>query len=102
MRLTCRTHLAGINAMIGSLALAALVVSQANGQFPSENVTLLSHILPGEFPGAPTRGNDCWGYLSESGREYALMGMRNGMAVVEVTDPSFPVILGSVAHVESN
>lgn len=102
MRRTRKTHSAVINATVGSLAMTAVVVTQANGQYPSENVTQLSHILPGDFPGAPQRGNDCWGYVSESGREYALMGMRNSMAVVEVTDPSFPVIIESIPHVESN
>ena len=70
--------------------------------FPSNNVTFLSNIPAESFPGSPSRGNDCWGYVSPSGREYALMGMRNGLAVVEITDPSFPAIIASVPHSESN
>ena len=36
-------------------------------------------------------GNDCWGYTSPSGREYALMGLNNQVAFVEITNPSNPV-----------
>ncbi|MEE8154999.1 MAG: hypothetical protein V3T53_08630 [Phycisphaerales bacterium] len=97
MKLTSTNHIT-IDAMVGSPALTALVVMQANGQFLSENVTQLSHILPGEFPGSPTRGNACWGSLSPSGREYALMGMGNGMAVVEVTDGGVPVVVDMGAY----
>lgn len=34
-----------------------------------------------------TSGNDCWGYVSPSGREYAIIGLSNGTGFVEVTDP---------------
>jgi len=46
-------------------------------------------------------GNDCWGYTSPSGREYALMGLDSAMAVVDLTDPTSPVILGGVPHPSS-
>ena len=42
-----------------------------------------------------TIGNDLWGWTdSETGREYALMGMSNGTAFVEVSDPQLPRFLG--------
>jgi choice-of-anchor B domain-containing protein len=34
-----------------------------------------------------TSGNDCWGYVSPSGREYAIIGLNTGTAFVEVTSP---------------
>ena len=37
--------------------------------------------------GNPNNGNDCWGFVSPSGREYALMGTSSGTAVVEITNP---------------
>jgi choice-of-anchor B domain-containing protein len=90
----------------GGIAIALLIgiaaTAPVRADFPSDNVTLLSHMPPESFPGAPERGNDCWGYVSPSGREYALMGMRNGIAVVEITAPSEPVIVASVGHSESN
>jgi choice-of-anchor B domain-containing protein len=84
------------------LAAGMTHVAPVHADFPSDNVTLLSHMPASSFPGAPARGNDCWGYVSPSGREYALMGMRNALAVVDVTNPSFPTIVASVNHSESN
>jgi choice-of-anchor B domain-containing protein len=40
-------------------------------------------------------GNDLWGWLdAETGKEYALMGLSNGTAFVDVTHPEDPVFLG--------
>ncbi|NRA58147.1 MAG: choice-of-anchor B family protein, partial [Phycisphaerales bacterium] len=61
--------------------------------FESENVTLLSWIPLSAFPGGHGAGNDCWGYTSPSGREYAIMGLQRGFGFVEVTDPTNPVII---------
>lgn len=42
-----------------------------------------------------TMGNDLWGWTdSETGKEYALMGMSNGTAFVDVSDPRMPIFLG--------
>ncbi len=42
-------------------------------------------------------GNDLWGWVDpENGDEYALMGMSNGTAFVDVTDPASPVFLGTL------
>ena len=42
-----------------------------------------------------TTGNDVWGWADAlTGNEYALMGMTNGTAFVDVTDPENPVYLG--------
>lgn len=40
-------------------------------------------------------GNDVWGWAdAQTGNEYALMGLANGTAFVDVTDPENPVFLG--------
>lgn len=42
-----------------------------------------------------TMGNDLWGWTdSETGKEYALMGLSNGTAFVDVSDPQMPRFLG--------
>ncbi|MCH7527608.1 MAG: choice-of-anchor B family protein, partial [Planctomycetes bacterium] len=69
------------------------------GEFPTENTTLLSWLDVGDFGSGS--GNDCWGYTAPSGREYALAGLDNKVAVVEITDPINPVIIGSVSHSSS-
>ncbi|MEL6907025.1 MAG: choice-of-anchor B family protein, partial [Planctomycetota bacterium] len=38
-------------------------------------------------------GNDCWGYVSPSGREYALVGVTTQSVVVEITDPANPTVV---------
>ena len=65
-------------------------------EFSSQNVALGSWLTIAELSGSATAGNDCWGYTAPSGREYALIGISNGTAVVEVTDPSNAQL---VAHV---
>lgn len=69
--------------------------------FDAGNMTLLSWLSLADFPGNQSRGNDCWGYTSPSGREYAIMGMDNGFGFVEITDPVNPVILGVVGGANS-
>lgn len=60
--------------------------------FPANNVSLLAWFPLATF-GNHSSGNDCWGYVSPSGREYALVGLSDGTAFVEVTDPGQPVIV---------
>jgi len=38
-------------------------------------------------------GNDCWGYTSPSGREYAIMGTTSGTSFIEVSNPGNPQVL---------
>src|SRR3972149_590490 len=30
--------------------------------------------------------NDCWGYTAPDGKEYALLGVRSGTSIIEITD----------------
>jgi choice-of-anchor B domain-containing protein len=66
--------------------------------FSSNNVQLLGWKTLADFPGGNTSGNDCWGYTSPSGREYAIIGLSNGTGFVEVTDPSDPTIVDFEPH----
>ena len=63
-------------------------------EFESEGVTLLSWVTLPEM--AMGGGNDCWGYVSPSGREYAIMGQTLGTTFVDITNPTFPVIVASI------
>ena len=64
--------------------------------FDSSGILLKSWIPLNNFAGSPANGNDCWGYVSPSGREYAIMGLSNGTAFVEITDPASAQIVGQV------
>lgn len=65
---------------------------QAAG-YACRHVDLLAH-LPLALFGARS-ANDVWGWTdAETGREYALLGLDNGVAFVDVSEPSAPVYLG--------
>ena len=67
------------------------------GAFDSLNMTFLAQIPLNNFAGVnSTFGNDCWGYVAPSGREYVIMGVYGGFAFVEVTNPTSPVIVDTV------
>ncbi|MBS1713307.1 MAG: choice-of-anchor B family protein [Armatimonadetes bacterium] len=77
-------------------ALFALPFAFADGEFTSSKVKLLAHFDLTQLQARS--GNTCWGYVSPSGREYALMGCSNKTAVIEVTDPTKAKLIGSVPH----
>ena len=88
----CRVNLA--LAAAGCAALALFSPATALAGFPAENVSLYSHLsladLNAEF------AEDCWGYVSPSGREYAIIGLSQGPGFIEITDPANPVIVDIV------
>lgn len=65
-----------------------LCQSGSAGNFECDAVDLLGHLALADFSSSPSEGNDIWGFFDlNSGREYAVMGVRNGAAVIDVTDP---------------
>lgn len=70
-----------------------ICVAGSAGGFSCSGVDLLSRVPLEDMEG--TKGTDLWGWVDpEASDEYALMGMRNGTAFVNVTDPEAPVFLG--------
>lgn len=57
---------------------------------------LLGWLPLGSLSAGAVNGNDCWGYASPSGREYAIIGTSNGTAFVEVTNPTDPVLVSFI------
>jgi len=74
-------------------------VASAFAQFASDKVSLYVNWEPSHF--GATSGNGCWGYVSASGREYALMGLNNQVAFIEITNPASPVWVTSIPHTSS-
>lgn len=65
------------------------------GEFPCNEYGLLARVDISVF-GAP-RANDCWGWTDPTnGKEYAIIGLRNGTGFVDISDPSAPVYLGKL------
>ena len=46
--------------------------------------------LLGTYDYPTTKGNDIWGWADSIGNEFALVGLRNGVSCVNVTNPSIP------------
>jgi choice-of-anchor B domain-containing protein len=69
--------------------------------FPASKVNLLAWLPLNAFPSGPISAADCWGYVSPSGREYAILGIRNGTAYIEVTDPINPKIIATTSGPDS-
>ena len=65
------------------------------GDFSCSGVNLRKRVSLATMQG--TGGNDIWGWFdAQTGNEYALMGMTDGTAFVDVTDPEDPVFLGKL------
>ncbi|MEM7201786.1 MAG: choice-of-anchor B family protein [Planctomycetota bacterium] len=71
------------------VGLAALTVSSFDAAAQSRNASLMSRFDP---PGRTF--NDVWGYVSPTGKEYALLGATVGTYVVDCSDPSNPIERG--------
>jgi choice-of-anchor B domain-containing protein len=68
--------------------------------FASSGITLLSWLPLSAF-GSHTSGGDSWGYVSPSGKEYAIICLSDGIAWIDVSDPGQPVIIQTLAAVSS-
>lgn len=77
---------------------AAPCAAGSSAGFACQSVSLLSHLsLPDMAPKSST-GNDVWGFYDlNTGKEYALMGLRSGVAVVDVTNPEAPEQVASAS-----
>jgi choice-of-anchor B domain-containing protein len=64
-------------------------------EFPAQGVHLLSWIPVVDF-GSHVAANDCWGYVSPSQREYAIIGLSHGTGFVDITNPGLPSIVGVI------
>ncbi|PCI58780.1 MAG: sodium:calcium exchanger [Gammaproteobacteria bacterium] len=72
-------------------------VNNLAGSFACNNIDLLAHIPLADFSSKPSAGNDIWGHVDlNTGDEYALIGLNNGVAVVNVSDPTNPVEVGTI------
>lgn len=71
------------------------VSGMVNDTWPCEKTELLAHI-----PNSATGGmsaNDVWGWTDpEDGREYVLLGKRDGTWFIEVTEPYDPRVVGKL------
>jgi choice-of-anchor B domain-containing protein len=81
---------AGSNAPRG---FAPCVNGFAAGTYACDGVDMLSHLTLSDLDSVFV--NDMWGWTDPlTGRDYALLGMSEGMTVIDITDPKRPDIIG--------
>ena len=67
----------------------------AGGVYPCSNVDLLEFMPVATFGATAT--NSGWGWTDTlTGHEYYLLGLNNGTAFIDITDPEAPVYLGKL------
>ena len=75
----------------------ASCVQGVAGQFPCANIDFEAQIALSQFSTQPTSAANVWGFVDLNDmREYAVIGLRNGTAVIDVTDPANPREVGTV------
>ena len=80
------------NENLSAQSITACVDGQA-GAFECSNVDLLAFLPLAQIGGG--NGNDIWGWTDTlTGNEYAIMGLTNGTAFVDISDPVNPLYLG--------
>lgn len=83
--------------------LASLQFSFA--QYPSQNISLLSNWFNAATPAEPVYGikyNGCYGWVSPTGKEYAIIGSSEGTYFIDITNPANPVQCDYVPGRRSN
>ncbi len=84
-----------------SLAQTPCVNGMA-GIYPCNGMDFMSRLSLNAL--GASSGNDSWGWTDpQDGKEYAIMGLSNGAAFVDITDPVNPVYLGKLpTHSDSS
>jgi choice-of-anchor B domain-containing protein len=78
-------------------AVPATCTQGLAGQFPCRNVDFLSQLALADFSSRPASAANVWGFVDlNDNREYAVVGLSNGTAVVDVTDPANPRVISVI------
>ena len=65
------------------------------GGYECKDIDLMSNVGLQQL--GATMANDCWGWTDTlTGREYAIIGLDNGTAFIDITIPNLPVIIGKL------
>ena len=69
------------------------------GIYPCQGYDLMSQLSIDQliFPSENIEGNDSWGWTDqETEKEYALVGLSSGTAFVDISNPSEPILIGTL------
>ncbi|MEZ4875385.1 MAG: choice-of-anchor B family protein [Flavobacteriaceae bacterium] len=65
------------------------------GSYPCDGYNLMAHISLAQM--GASGGNDSWGWTDPvGGKEYAIMGLNNGTAFIDISNPTNPIYLGKL------
>ncbi len=78
--------------------LASIVLNACDRSEGALNVTLLAHVNDYRSVGY----NDVWGYTGPDDREYALLGVKNGTSIVDITDVENPAEVAFIGSPHSD
>ncbi len=77
---------------------ASTCISGVAAGFPCDNVDLVAHMPLSLLSSQPGSASDIWGHVDlNNGREYAIMGLLNGIVIVDISNPEKPVEVGTIA-----
>ena len=68
--------------------LASFFLLFASISFSQLNINLIANY---PFPASRGEVTDIWGYVDELNNEYAIVGLENGVAIVDISTPSTPL-----------
>ena len=92
------TELMSTQAALQQSQGASACVNGKAGIYPCKNIDLVSHLALADFSSRPTAASDIWGHIDlNTGTEYAIIGLKNGTAVVSLADPAAPKEVGTIA-----
>jgi len=77
-----------LNKWMGLLLITCCSISFLSAQ-QAVNTTLIR--TANDYP--QVGYNDIWGYVDDSGREYAILGVRSGTAIYDLVDPANPQLV---------
>jgi len=67
------------------------------------NVDLVAHVSLQDFSFRPSAASDIWGHVDlNTGTEYAIIGIINGVAIFDLSDPQNPREVGSISGLNSS
>ncbi len=89
--------LAGAGSGISSSEAATPCINGSAGGFTCDEIDLISHVDLPDISTGPQSAADIWGFVDlNSNREYTLIGVDTGTAVIDTTNPDVPQLIGFI------
>lgn len=94
---SCSDEVTGGNDDTNQPMLLECMDGLSAGNYPCRSIDLVAHVGLEDFQGEDLRLNDIWGWTDpETGKEYALVGMNDGVSFVDISTPTEPIVIGKL------